>query len=98
MTGRAGSSNSSFEFSGELLDGVFNGDEADGGSEFVDDDGELAAALLEVADEVEDGFGFRDDEDVAHDLGEAEGEVIGGEELPGWRWRMSWVRWRGGSA
>jgi hypothetical protein len=59
-----------FQFAGQLLDGVLGGDQADGGAVLVDHDGHVAAALLEVADEVEDGLGFRDDQDVAHDLAE----------------------------
>ncbi len=57
-----------FYLADELLDGVFDGDEADGGAEFVDDDGEMAAALLEFVQEVEDRLGFGHDEDFAHDL------------------------------
>ena len=43
------------ELAGELFDGVFGGDEADGGTVLVDDDGDLAAALLELLEEF-DGF------------------------------------------
>ena len=59
------------EFAGELFDGVFGGDEADGGAVLVDDDGDFAAALLELEDEVKDGLGFWDHEDVTHDLADA---------------------------
>ena len=37
-----------FELADDLLEDVFGGDEADGGAELVDDDGDLAAALLEL--------------------------------------------------
>ena len=69
-TGRTGRVEFVFEFAGQLLDGVLGGDQADGGTVLVDHDGHVAAALLEVADQVENGLGFRDDQDVAHDLGE----------------------------
>ena len=62
-----------FQFAGKLLDGVLGGDQSDRGAVLVDHDGDLAAALLEVAEEIGDGFGFGNDEDVAHDV--AEGEV-----------------------
>src|ERR1035437_2127033 len=64
-----------FQFAGKLLDGVLGGDQADRGAVLVDHDGDLAAALLEVAEEVEDGFGFRDDEDVAHYVSEGESGI-----------------------
>jgi len=60
------------EFAGELFDGVLDGDQADGRAVLVDDDGQLAAALLEFLDQIQDGFGFGDHEDVAHDLAEAQ--------------------------
>jgi hypothetical protein len=67
-TGTAGESNSSSNSPVKLLDGVFGRDQADGGAVFVHDDGHVAAALLEVADQIEDGLGFRNDKNVAHDL------------------------------
>ena len=69
-TGSAGRVELVFELAGELLDSVFCGDQADGGAIFVNDDGHVAAALLEVADQVEDGLGLGRYEHVAHDLGE----------------------------
>lgn len=35
----------------DLLEDVFGGDDADGGTEFVDDYGDVAAALLELLEE-----------------------------------------------
>ncbi len=70
-TARAPTSNSSSSSPTNLLERVFDGDEADGGTEFVDDDGDVAAALLEFLEQIEDELGFRDDEDLAHDLAEA---------------------------
>ena len=61
-----------FEFARQLLDGVLGGDQADSRAILVHHDGHVAAALLEFADEVEDGFGLRDDKNVAHDLAQTE--------------------------
>jgi hypothetical protein len=61
-----------FDLADELLDGVFDSDKTDGGSEFVDDDGEMTAPRLELVQEVEDGFGFGHNKDFAHDLFEAQ--------------------------
>ena len=57
-----------FDFADELLDSVFDCDEADGGSELVDHDCDVAAARLEFVEEIEDGLGFRNYEDLTHDL------------------------------
>lgn len=40
------------ELAGELFNGIFYGDDADGGTVFVDDDGHLAAALLEFLNQI----------------------------------------------
>ena len=69
-----------FELADDLLEGVFGGDEADGGAELVDDDGDLAAALLELLQELDGELGLGDDEDVAHDLAEGEAGGAGAAE------------------
>src|SRR6185437_1029594 len=69
-----------FHFTDELLDGVFDGDEAGGRAELVDDNGEMAAAILKLVEQVEDGLGFRHDEDFAHDLLEAQLDEGGSAE------------------
>ena len=51
-----------FELADDLLEGVFGGDDADGGAELVDDDGDLAAALLELLQELDGELGLGDDE------------------------------------
>jgi|GEM_PF-6757383 len=63
-----------FDFSGELFDGVLRCDEADGGTVFIDNDRHVAAAALEVTQEIENGLGFRNDKELAHDLAEAKVE------------------------
>ena len=57
-----------FEFADDLLEDVFGGDEADGGAELVDDDGDVAAALLKLLKEFDGELGLGDDGDLAHDL------------------------------
>src|SRR6185312_9491466 len=69
-----------FHFTDELLDGVFDGDEAGGGAELVDDNGEMAAAVLKLVEQVEGGLGFRDYENFAHDLLEAQLDEGGSAE------------------
>ena len=41
-----------FELADDLLQDVFGGDETDGGAELVDDDGDVAAALLKLLEEL----------------------------------------------
>ena len=80
---RAGDVELVFELADDLLEDVFGGDDADGGTELVDDDGDLAAALLELLQQLDGELGFGDDEDVAHDLAEGEAGVDGAAERRG---------------
>ena len=57
-----------FELADDLLEDVFGGDDADGGAELVDDDGDVAAAFLELLEELDGELGLGDDEELAHDL------------------------------
>ena len=61
-----------FEFTGELLDGVFGRDEADSRSVLIDNDGHLAAPLLEFLQQSERGLCLRHHEHLAHHLAQAE--------------------------
>ena len=61
-----------FELADDLLEDVFGGDEADGGTELVDDDGDVAAALLKLLEELDGELGLGDDGELAHDLAEGE--------------------------
>ena len=56
------------EFADQLLEDVFDADDAGGQSEFIDYNGEMALALLEFAEEIEERLGFGHDEHVVHDL------------------------------
>ena len=60
--GAAGDVELVFELADDLLEDVFGGDDADGGAELVDDDGDLAAAVLELLEELDGEFGLGDDE------------------------------------
>ena len=66
-----------FELADDLLEDVFGGDDADGGAELVDDDGDLAAAFLKFLEEIDGQFGLGDDGDLVHDLAEGEAGVDG---------------------
>jgi hypothetical protein len=55
-----------------LLEEVFGGNDADCRSELVDDDGDVAAALLKLLEEFDGELGLRDHGDLAHDLAEGE--------------------------
>src|SRR5271170_1001446 len=61
-----------FELADDLLEDIFSGDEADGGAELVDDDGDVAAALLKLLEELDGELGFGDDCDLAHDFAEGD--------------------------
>ena len=74
---RAGDVELVVELADDLLERVFGGDDADGGAELVDDDGDLAAALLELLQELDGEFGLGDDGDLAHDLAQGEAGVGG---------------------
>jgi len=53
-----------FKLADDLLEDVFCGDEADGGAELVDDDGDVAAALLKLLKQFDGEFGLGDDGDL----------------------------------
>src|SRR5580704_13894015 len=61
-----------FELADDLLEDVFGGDEADGGTELVDDDGDVAAALLKLLKKLNGKLGLGDDGDLAHDFAQGE--------------------------
>ena len=82
-SGGAGDVELVFEFADDLLEDVFGGDDADGGAELVDDDGDVAAALLELLEELDGEFGLGDDGDLAHDLAEGEAGVAFAAEAEG---------------
>jgi hypothetical protein len=47
-----------FQFADDLLEDVFRGDQAERGAELVDDDGDLAAALLELLQQLDGELGL----------------------------------------
>src|ERR1700722_13547013 len=57
-----------FDVADQLLKNVFDGDYAGGGTELVDYDGEVAAALFEFIQQLRQNFCFGDDEHIVHDL------------------------------
>ena len=57
-----------FDFADQLREDVFDGDHAGGGAEFVDDDGEMALALLELHQEVGEGLGLGNHQHFAHEV------------------------------
>ena len=61
-----------FELADDLLEDVFGGDQADGRAEFVDNDGDLAAALLKLLQEFDGELGLGNDGELAHDLAKGE--------------------------
>ncbi len=75
---RAGDVELVFELADDLLEDVFGGDEADGGAELVDDDGDLAAALLELLEELDGELGLGNDGELAHDLAKGEAGLAAG--------------------
>ena len=59
-----------FDFADEFFEDVFEGDHADGGAEFVDDEGHVGAFGEEDFEEFVERLAFRGDDDVAADFGE----------------------------
>lgn len=59
-----------FDFADEFFEDVFEGDHADGGTEFVDDEGHVGAFGEEDFEEFVERLAFRGDDDVAADFGE----------------------------
>ena len=47
-----------FELSDDLLEDILRGDEADGGAELVDDDSDVAAALLKLLQQFDGELGL----------------------------------------
>ena len=73
--GAAGDVELVFQLADDLLERVLGGDDADGGTELVDDDGDLAAALLKFLQQLDGEFGLGDDGDLAHHLAQGEAGV-----------------------
>ena len=73
--GAAGDVELVLELADDLLERVLGGDDADGGAELVDDDGDLAAAFLELLQQLDGEFGLGDDGDLAHHLAQREAGV-----------------------
>src|SRR5271154_3269420 len=61
-----------FELADDLLEDVFGGDEANRAAELVDDDGDVATALLKLLKKLDGELGLGDDGDLAHDTANGE--------------------------
>src|SRR5712671_4747728 len=57
-----------FDVADQLLEDVFHRDHSGGGTELVDHDREMAAALLEFREQFSEDLGFGYDQHVMHDL------------------------------
>ena len=57
-----------FDVAHKLLEYVLNRDDACGRAEFVDDDGEMAAAFFEFGQQFGQNFCFGNHQNVVHDL------------------------------
>ena len=64
------------ELADHLLQNVFRGNEADGGTELVDDDGQVVATALEVLEELHGELGLGNDGRLAHHLAKREGNRV----------------------
>ena len=66
----------------DFFDDVFGGEQAGGAAVFVEDDGEVALAVAEFAEEVAEGFGAGDEDRGTHEGAEVDGGFGGGIRCP----------------